>query len=225
MKDNEFIELLNLYLDHEISPADAARLEAEVQRDPARRRVYVDYCRMHKACTLLADEVTTEAPAPVEFEPARSRWFPALYATAGLAAAACVAFVVFNRNSQPTSASSPALATNVAPAAVAAPVSSAAPAPEMARNIPRTVTVLAARQLEFQPVTTSFRLSDPGAPVPAAQDLRLTWIDEIQLSSLPKVPVESLRFDDSKSPLRNGAQHLGPGLQEAAESAAWQFQR
>ena len=36
MKDNEFIELLNLYLDHEISQEDAARLEAEVQRNPAR---------------------------------------------------------------------------------------------------------------------------------------------------------------------------------------------
>ena len=32
MKDSEFLELLNLYLDHEISPADAARLEAEVRR-------------------------------------------------------------------------------------------------------------------------------------------------------------------------------------------------
>ena len=29
MKDSEFLELLNLYLDHEISPADAARLEAD----------------------------------------------------------------------------------------------------------------------------------------------------------------------------------------------------
>ena len=35
MKDSEFIELLNLYLDHEISTADAARLEAEVQANPA----------------------------------------------------------------------------------------------------------------------------------------------------------------------------------------------
>ena len=46
MKDSEFIELLNLYLDHEISVADAARLEAEVQGSPARRRVYREYCQM-----------------------------------------------------------------------------------------------------------------------------------------------------------------------------------
>ena len=39
MNDSEYIELLNLYLDHEISAADAARLEAEVQSNPARRRI------------------------------------------------------------------------------------------------------------------------------------------------------------------------------------------
>ena len=53
MKDQEFIELLNLYLDHEISPADAARLEAEVQSNLPRRALYNQYCRMQKACTSL----------------------------------------------------------------------------------------------------------------------------------------------------------------------------
>jgi hypothetical protein len=56
MKDSEFIELLNLYLDHEISADNAARLEAEVQGNPERRRVYRQYCRMQKACTLLAND-------------------------------------------------------------------------------------------------------------------------------------------------------------------------
>ena len=35
MKDSEFIELLNLYLDHEISAADAVRIEAEVMTGDA----------------------------------------------------------------------------------------------------------------------------------------------------------------------------------------------
>src|SRR5205823_1698019 len=61
MKDSEFTQLLNLYLDHEISAADAARLEAEVMSNPARRRVYQDYCRMQKACKLLASEFQSEA--------------------------------------------------------------------------------------------------------------------------------------------------------------------
>ena len=60
MKDSEFIELLNLYLDHEITAADAARLEAEVQASPERRRVYQQYCRMQKACTMLAKDFVDE---------------------------------------------------------------------------------------------------------------------------------------------------------------------
>jgi hypothetical protein len=32
MNDREFIELLNLYLDHEIAPADAARRQPERSR-------------------------------------------------------------------------------------------------------------------------------------------------------------------------------------------------
>ena len=63
MKDSEFTELLNLYLDHEISAADAARLEAEVQINPNRRRVYQEYCRMQKACKLLAHDFACESSA------------------------------------------------------------------------------------------------------------------------------------------------------------------
>jgi hypothetical protein len=223
MKDKEFTELLNLYLDHEISPADAARLEAEVQRDPARRQVYLEYCRMAKACSLLADTVTTEAPVIAEFAPTRRTWFPALYATAGLAAAACVAFVVFlNRNPESAPASGQALTQKTVPAA-ATLVNSGVPAAE-GRNIPRTVTVLAP-QTEFQPVTLALRLNQPETSTPALQDLRLTWIDEVQISSLPKASVESLRFETAKMPLRNGPEHLGPGALEPEELSAFQFQR
>lgn len=63
MKDSEFIALLNLYLDHEISAADAARLEAEVQNNPERRKVYQQYCRMQKACKVLAADFVTPAEA------------------------------------------------------------------------------------------------------------------------------------------------------------------
>jgi len=43
MKDREFIELLNLYVDREISAEDALRLEREVATDPKRREVYDQY--------------------------------------------------------------------------------------------------------------------------------------------------------------------------------------
>src|SRR4051812_41282420 len=101
MKDSEFIELLNLYLDHEISKEDAVRLEAEVQSDPKRRRVYQDYCRMQKACVLIAQNPEAVPAADtrniITFEPARS-WNFTAYAAGLCAAAACVAFVFVSRN-------------------------------------------------------------------------------------------------------------------------------
>ena len=60
MKDTEFIQLLNLYLDHEISTADAARLEAEVQNNAGRRHIYQEYCRMQKACRMIAADFQTD---------------------------------------------------------------------------------------------------------------------------------------------------------------------
>ena len=53
MKEAKFIELLNLYLDQQIEPADAELLEKEILRRPDRRRTYREYCRMHRACSLL----------------------------------------------------------------------------------------------------------------------------------------------------------------------------
>ena len=52
MKDREFIQLLNLYVDREITADDARRLEIEVASSPERRKVYDQYCRIQKACQL-----------------------------------------------------------------------------------------------------------------------------------------------------------------------------
>lgn len=62
MKDARFTELLNLYLDHRLSADDAAELEAEVMRNPARRRAYDNYCRMQRACNLLFESECENAP-------------------------------------------------------------------------------------------------------------------------------------------------------------------
>ena len=40
MKDNRFIELLNLYIDRQITVAETAELEAEIQQNPKRQAVY-----------------------------------------------------------------------------------------------------------------------------------------------------------------------------------------
>ena len=56
MNDNEFIELLNLYVDREINPEDAVRLESEVVSNPKRRKIHDQYCRIQKACSMLSDQ-------------------------------------------------------------------------------------------------------------------------------------------------------------------------
>ena len=97
MSEREFIELLNLYVDREIEAADALRLEAEVTANPERRRVFYDqYCRMQKACSMLATEVAAARERQVERKvadfPAPMGWrFRPL--AAGLAAAACLGVV------------------------------------------------------------------------------------------------------------------------------------
>jgi len=112
MKDSEFLELLNLYLDHEISPADAARLEAEVRASPGRRRTYLQYCRMQKACAALAAEFAADRPAPVrESAMQRLGWAAAGFASFGVVAAGlAVAFVLWQSPPASLPAASPALA-------------------------------------------------------------------------------------------------------------------
>ena len=97
MRESKFIELLNLYIDQRIAPEDAALLEEEIMQSPQRRETYSQYCRMHRACTMVLDRYQAqnglENPADklvALARPRRVRW--GYYAT-GLAAAACVAFV------------------------------------------------------------------------------------------------------------------------------------
>lgn len=62
MNDRRFIELLNLYVDQELSDQEARELEREIADRPDRRRVYSQYCRMQRACVKLLEQ--QEAPAP-----------------------------------------------------------------------------------------------------------------------------------------------------------------
>ena len=135
MNDTEFIELLNLYLDHEISATDAARLEAEVQNNIERRRIYHQYCRMQKACKLAAadfqtDPVVAGAPpdkkvvafSPVTGGPAsRRKRGSGLYVIGTFAALAACAAVAFVNRPQSTPVSQPTVA--VTPPSAAAPTS------------------------------------------------------------------------------------------------------
>jgi hypothetical protein len=138
MKDTEFIQLLNLYLDHEISGADAARLEAEVQANAARRRIYEQYCRMQKACRMIAADFETEPAGDtgasekkvIAFNPAAAAAIAAqrkrvhgLYTVGTFAAvAACAAIIFVGRGNQPPSMEVPAASTQPVAAVPASPI-------------------------------------------------------------------------------------------------------
>lgn len=150
MKDTRFTELVNLYIDRQASPAEVAELELEIQSNPRRRQVYLQYCRMHRATKLVYESFRAQseqagqpvhAPASIEHirgrvRQRRLRW---AYAASGLAAAACVAFVVMRSNLTGTDATvPPALAAAPSAPATAVAVAQPAPAPA-ATETPRKV--------------------------------------------------------------------------------------
>ena len=95
--------MVNLYIDRQISPEETAELEADIRANPRHRRVYQQYCKMHRATKLVYESFRAQADEPAVHRPQpgsiarfgrqqRNRW--TAYAAAGLAAAACLAFVL-----------------------------------------------------------------------------------------------------------------------------------
>lgn len=113
MKDHRFIELVNLYIDRQITAAETAELEAEIQGNPRRRAVYRQYCQMHRATTLVYDSFRAQAPDQQTAEPStrstiarmdnrqRGRRYRWVSYAGGLAAAACLALVFARLNTKP----------------------------------------------------------------------------------------------------------------------------
>ncbi len=144
MKDTRFIELVNLYVDRQISPAETAELEADIQVNPRHRKIYQQYCHMHCATKQVYESFRANAEQPAsasesaslggsvaQFEHSRqrtqrSRWY---YSAAGLAAAACFAVVLVRLGTFSPSAKVETIATvqPVAPTVAALPVVTAQP--------------------------------------------------------------------------------------------------
>ena len=228
MKDHEFIELLNLYLDHEISPADAARLEAEVQRNPARYRVYREYCQMQKACALLSPAHASEVPATATFETPSLNWMKPAVLGGFMAAAACAAFIFLNRapTVSPVSSTAPVVAeTSAAPSATQVEQ----PPATNTRNIGQTVTVaISPLHTEYRPPlatqTVRWNAGSLGT-APLASDARFNWIENIQLTAVPQLPADSLRFE-TKTIEKDAQRNFSVGLPEApTDYNAIQFRR
>ncbi|MBL9216451.1 MAG: hypothetical protein JNG83_13320 [Opitutaceae bacterium] len=158
MRDTRFIELVNLYIDRQISSAEAAELEAEIQANPRRRAVYLQYCRMHRATKLVYESFRSHAPEQqpattpaaegsiarfeVQRRQRRGRWG---YYLGTAAAAACVAIALARINAPDTTA------TRLMATLTPAPVPTAVAAPQAREVAPVQV---AAADVPVAPATT-----------------------------------------------------------------------
>lgn len=226
MNDAKFTELLNLYLDHEISAEDAALLEAEVQGNPARRRVYLEYCQMHNACTVLGRRFKAESPEAFAHNlitrrpAARTAWETGLYATGVVAAAACLAIIFALRQTSHDAAGSATTNVPLAATDLGAPVGALARPAAVAAEIgssPLITTGLSVPtrrdQLQQTLVTNPFLFSGrtdvPGmfAETGESPDAPpLDWMRSVSLAPVPPgSPGHELRFDARPMTLRPDA--------------------
>lgn len=220
MKDHRFIELVNLYIDRQMSPAEATELEAELQANPRRRQVYQQYCRMHRATQLVYEsfrqEAGREAPQAgtkggslVRLEGARRRRGRWLYAAAGVAAAACVG--LFVSRTMLTGGESTTAIAQEAPAPVA--VARQAPARVPVELPPATPAAIQVRtpltlETDYQAMLAAFQLQEAAQP---ARERSL--FDDDVFGTRPLLPA-----DQRPTPRR------APN-QPTAEFTAFQFQR
>jgi anti-sigma factor RsiW len=220
MNDRRFIELLNLYVDQELTEDDARELEQEIAQRPDRRRVYSQYCRMQRACVRLLEQQAAPAPRiarithaatsqsgadrvpatilqlPPMATPRRQRglgW--AGWSGSALAAAACVAlaFVVLR---QPVDVGgSSAVASTPVPAVAAAPA-------EPASVVPSSSNALAAARSPapaYRPVVSvnvllrsnDGRFAQTGGGLTLDQS-SLDWQQQLRLT-----PIRQMQFEPS----------------------------
>lgn len=191
MKDNRFIELVNLYIDRQISAGEAAELEAELQANPRRRAVYRQYCQLHTATKQVyagfrahAEPQTAAGGGRVVRAEFKRRAGPHwIHYVGGLAAAACLAVLFVRYNAGSTQ-----------PAATAVADSVQAPVVEVAKvtpNVPETTRVAA------MPASLKLENAGPAEPNYAElvralrqEDQRAFAAGQIQAAPLPSL------FDD-----------------------------
>lgn len=236
MKETRFIELLNLYVDHQIAPEEAAELEAEILRDPARRKTYRDYCRMQRACGMLFDRERQSAPAYFALEKSlketerkivgfpdrrKTGWGTYTAAFAGLTAmAACVALVLLRPGATPVAtdvnlASAPAEKTS-APFVIQPSLTQAV------AFVPRSNAVL-------QPTFASQNLlssndADDGL---ALDRTGVEWLQQVQLPPVQRVLVDNAVFETRPTLQQEDSREFRGSrpVQGNVEFTAFQFQR
>jgi hypothetical protein len=210
MNDKKFIELLNLYVDREVSAEDSLLLESEVAANPGRRKVYDQYCRMQKACSMLSSEQigqSADMNRRVVAFPSQSFWRSApLMAT--LAAAACVAVVVGVRQ-RSAQASLPV---------DAAPVQNPLALTMDVRNSPAVMEPVFLAKLPSSQPTQGFTAIDT-----VSQDNQLSWIAGVHMT--PVFPAANSDFISDPRAALKAAGPLQAAPQEPVEMTAFHFQR
>ena len=228
MKQNKFIELLNLYLDHEISLEDAARLEEEIQRSPERRKMYHEYCQMQKGCSLLAEgfsDVDQTEPVFALESSRQQRGFSGWYAGVGALAAACVAVVVVFQSNQPSEIVESATMAESSTETVVASVPAEATSSRLA------MPVFPANNTKLQTVFTPKLINSPATAESARAffaretEAGFDWMEEVQLDPIESDPSEMVF---SVEPALKQAPRTYRGrrsFEGQVEMTAFQFQR
>jgi anti-sigma factor RsiW len=234
MKDNRFIELVNLYVDRQITAEETAELEAELQASPRRRSVYRQYCQMHRATALVYDSFRAHAPeqnlaetdenvvvARFDREQTRHRTPWGLYA--GGLAAACLAmvFVVRQNSSQPVEliGALPVKARQTVAAVVAKPAPEAAK-PALVTEAPKGLVSLRNNSLTANQDYAAMLLEL------RREELRTVASGQAQPGRLPSLFEDGV-FDSQPALPANNHRIFRPTQSptQQAEFTAFQFQR
>ena len=252
MKETRFIELLNLYVDQQLTAAEATELEIELQRNSSRRRTYQQYCRMQKACAQLFEQERQSAPSTTKLSRAlveadrKVVAFPAphrvwlsrgLYASGVAAVAACVAFVFFrpspiapqNVATQPANSELASAVTAVVKAEPAAPVTPAVQTVAIPPADPKTremrkfyYAVLPVRQ--FVPVNA---ITTNGEQAVAEEKPDFAWMKKLEFAPLRPIGVGGLMTETNKQSQEPAASFIDTRSpkQLPYEDAAFQYQK
>ena len=235
MNDRRFIELLNLYVDQQIDPSEAAELEAEVVRSPERRRTYNQYCRLQRACCLLGDGARSTAPSSVGFarslrdaerkiaEPRRPVWRTAYTGMYGAAAmAACVAVVWVVNRPAPASGSFVANANVSSPVDTRVPVIQVASAPIPSAHLSSSFNIQPVLSSDVLGVARNAR----EAEIASTDREALEWMQRVDLLPTQRVVVDDQAFE-ARATLQqdNRVFRSRHSVQGNAEFTAFQFQR
>ncbi len=225
MNNSRFIELLNLYVDQELSAEEAVELEREIAQNPQRRATYNQYCRMQRASVALFDAVNRQAPVPqmgrlweavqradakIEHFPTplaapvvRRRWrgWQPLVLAGGMAASLLVVATVAWRGAESGVgvAPTPAVASGVPEAplgGVAVVQSEAVRLPVVERRSVAERNGSSAGTLFLATWLRSAGEDETrAAEYATAETANLDWMNQVEFRSMPQVAPEQLRFE------------------------------